>query len=108
MNRSILTLMALSSQHLFILRDPTSTSKTPNCRVLGFLKVGVKDLFFHDETGNWSEKLQPFCLLDFYVHESEQRRGRGLELIDTLLKGERESKLTSAIYSGGGGLEQEE
>lgn len=78
--------VAAPDQHLFILRDPTSTSKTPNCRVLGFLKVGVKDLFFHDETGNWSEKLQPFCLLDFYVHESEQRRGRGLELIDTLLK----------------------
>jgi len=78
--------VAAPDQHLYILRDPTSTSKTANCRVLGFLKVGVKDLFFHDETGNWSEKLQPFCLLDFYVHESEQRRGRGLELIDTLLK----------------------
>jgi len=73
-------------QHLYVLREATPSSKNQACRVLGFLKVGVKDLFFHDQTGNWSEKLQPFCLLDFYVHETQQRKGFGLELINFMLK----------------------
>ena len=74
-------------QHLYVLRDANPASKNQACRVLGFLKVGVKDLFFHDQTGNWSEKLQPFCLLDFYVHETQQRKGFGLELLNFMLKG---------------------
>ncbi len=44
--------------------------------VIGFLKLGVKKLFIHDEVGIMRE-ISPLCVLDFYVHESQQRNGIG-------------------------------
>ena len=44
--------------------------------VLGLLKIGEKNLFYHDYMGNVKE-LKPLCVLDFYVHESVQRGGIG-------------------------------
>jgi len=38
-------------------------------QALGFLKLGRKNLFHRDAMGNITE-FQPFCVLDFYVHES--------------------------------------
>jgi alpha-tubulin N-acetyltransferase 1 len=35
----------------------------------GFLKVGFKNLFYHDKLGVVHE-IKPLCVLDFYVHES--------------------------------------
>ncbi len=45
-------------------------------KVIGFIKVGVKKLFIRDQFTNFNE-ISPLCVLDFYVHESEQRNGHG-------------------------------
>jgi len=45
-------------------------------KVVGFLKVGIKKLFVVD-LFNGLVEIEPLCLLDFYVHESEQRSGFG-------------------------------
>jgi alpha-tubulin N-acetyltransferase 1 len=44
--------------------------------VLGFIKMGEKKLFLHDAHGRMKE-MSPTCVLDFYVHESQQRKGCG-------------------------------
>jgi alpha-tubulin N-acetyltransferase 1 len=44
--------------------------------VIGFIKMGKKNLFIRDELGNIKE-ISPLCVLDFYVHESQQRNGYG-------------------------------
>ena len=48
--------------------------------VIGFLKVGTKKLFIRDEIGKINE-INPLCVLDFYVHESQQRSGFGKVII---------------------------
>ena len=50
-------------------------------RVLGFIKVGYKKLFLRDWNYNYHE-VNTLCVLDFYVHESTQRRGIGKQLFD--------------------------
>ena len=37
--------------------------------VMGFIKVGVKKLFYRGVGGQIKE-ITPLCVLDFYVHES--------------------------------------
>ncbi|KAH8856642.1 Alpha-tubulin N-acetyltransferase [Schistosoma japonicum] len=56
-------------------------------RVIGFLKVGRKRLFVHDSKGVCVECI-PLCILDFYIHESHQRKGYGKKLFDFMLKTE--------------------
>ncbi|CAM9699086.1 unnamed protein product [Ectocarpus sp. 4 AP-2014] len=54
----------------------------------GFLRLGRKYLFLYpDDNGSMIEK-DTMCLLDFYVHESVQRRGLGLDLFKSALKEE--------------------
>ena len=53
--------------------------------VVGILKVGRKRLFVYDSHGVQQE-LEPLCVLDFYVHESRQRRGYGRKLFDYMLQ----------------------
>jgi len=53
--------------------------------VVGLLKVGSKKLFVYDSNGAQHE-LQPLCVLDFYVHESCQRRGYGRKLFEFMLQ----------------------
>jgi len=53
--------------------------------VVGILKVGSKKLFVYDYHGVQHE-MQPLCVLDFYVHESCQRRGYGKKLFDFMLQ----------------------
>jgi alpha-tubulin N-acetyltransferase 1 len=50
--------------------------KAEGNKVIGFIKVGVKKLFIRDQFTNFNE-ISPLCVLDFYVHESEQRNGHG-------------------------------
>ena len=50
--------------------------KINNEKVIGFIKVGKKDLFYRHLNGKFTE-MQPLCVLDFYVHESYQRNGYG-------------------------------
>ena len=52
--------------------------------VQGLLKVGRKQLYLYDASGVMHE-MQPFCILDFYTHESCQRRGLGREIFDFML-----------------------
>ena len=53
--------------------------------VVGLLKVGCKKLFVYDYHGAQHE-MQPLCILDFYVHESCQRRGYGKKLFEYMLQ----------------------
>ncbi|CEG41851.1 alpha-tubulin n-acetyltransferase [Plasmopara halstedii] len=59
-------------------------------KVLGYLKTGVKHLFYMSPTGEYSE-LDPICVLDFYVDEIWQRHGIGLQLFQYFLQKERVS-----------------
>ena len=52
--------------------------------ILGFLKVGPKDLFLHNEVEELV-KVKPLCVLDFYVSENCQRRGCGKAIFDFML-----------------------
>ncbi|XP_059693356.1 alpha-tubulin N-acetyltransferase 1 isoform X6 [Haemorhous mexicanus] len=74
-----------SNRHvLYILRD----TRCPRGAVLGFLKVGYKKLFLLERDGSHVE-VEPLCVLDFYIHESQQRRGLGRELFREMLQRER-------------------
>ena len=50
--------------------------KTEGSKVIGFIKVGKKNLFIRNMSGKIFE-ISPLCVLDFYVHESTQRCGYG-------------------------------
>ncbi|XP_066531267.1 alpha-tubulin N-acetyltransferase 1 isoform X4 [Hoplias malabaricus] len=52
---------------------------------VGYLKVGYKKLFLLDQRGAHVET-EPLCVLDFYVTESLQRHGYGLELFRFMLE----------------------
>mmetsp|Transcript_24927 Transcript_24927/g.23918 ORF Transcript_24927/g.23918 Transcript_24927/m.23918 type:complete len:175 (+) Transcript_24927:145-669(+) len=51
----------------------------------GYLKYGIKDLFFYKKNGIISQ-CSPICLLDFYVDENVQREGIGLSLFKKMLE----------------------
>lgn len=62
--------------------------------VIGFIKVGEKNLFHRDISGKMRE-LTPVCVLDFYVHESKQRSGFGKEIFEFML--EKENKIPAQL-----------
>lgn len=53
--------------------------------VTGLLKVGTKNLFLHDEQGVCRRCDRTPAILDFYVHETRQRRGQGKRLFERML-----------------------
>lgn len=53
----------------------------------GILKVEERNLFYRNSSGSCKE-ISPLCVLDFYVHESVQRKGIGKELFVYMLKHE--------------------
>ncbi|KAK7079028.1 Alpha-tubulin N-acetyltransferase 1, partial [Halocaridina rubra] len=53
--------------------------------VVGMLKIGRKKLFLLDHDQRTKE-CAPLCVLDFYIHESRQRRGYGRRLFDYMLR----------------------
>eukprot|EP01048_Picozoa_sp_COSAG05_P019418 COSAG05_NODE_3034_length_2397_cov_97.630983_2_plen_606_part_00 len=57
---------------------------------VGLLKVGVKKLFIRTVTGSVKE-IEPLCCLDFYVHESQQRKGIGQKMFIEMLAQENSS-----------------
>jgi alpha-tubulin N-acetyltransferase 1 len=57
-------------------------------KVYGFIKIGTKNLFHRDYSGNVKE-ISPLCVLDFYVHESVQRHGIGKAIFEKMLETER-------------------
>lgn len=59
--------------------------KTEGSKVVGILKIGERDLFYRDQIGDIKE-LTCACVLDFYVHESCQRKGYGKEMFEKMLE----------------------
>ena len=57
--------------------------------VNGILKVGRKHLFIRDASADNMHEIEPMCVLDFYVHESLQKRGIGRQLFDEMLAREK-------------------
>ena len=51
---------------------------------VGYLKYGVKDLYFYHKNGKVTQS-SPVCLLDFYVDDSMQRNGLGIDLFRHML-----------------------
>uniref|UniRef100_A0A672LNW8 Alpha-tubulin N-acetyltransferase 1 n=1 Tax=Sinocyclocheilus grahami TaxID=75366 RepID=A0A672LNW8_SINGR len=72
--------------HLYLLKDGEQNGGRGV--IFGFLKVGYKKLFLLDQRGAHLET-EPLCVLDFYVTETLQRHGYGLELFDFMLKHKR-------------------
>ena len=64
--------------------------KADKNKVLGFIKVGNKKLFLRDRSFNYHEVI-PLCVLDFYVHESTQRKGIGKQLFDYMISFEKQN-----------------
>lgn len=61
-------------------RDPVRAGR--RTQVLGGLKVGSKCLFLHSPGCDKYLECRATCVLDFYVHESCQRSGIGLALLE--------------------------
>ena len=55
-------------------------------KAFAILKTGEKSLFL---TGATMQNIKPRCVLDFYVHESLQRRGIGNEMFEFMLDREK-------------------
>ncbi|TNM93163.1 alpha-tubulin N-acetyltransferase 1 isoform X3 [Takifugu flavidus] len=73
-----------SQRHqLYLLKDGESNGGRGV--VTGFLKIGYKKLFLLDLQSVHVEA-EPLCVLDFYIVESLQRHGYGLELFDFMLQ----------------------
>lgn len=53
--------------------------------MVGMLKIGRKKLFLLNQDQRTKE-CAPLCVLDFYIHESRQRRGYGRRLFDYMLR----------------------
>ena len=74
-------------QRLYLLIDSSID------QIVGLLKVGKKKLFINDprKNGQFDSALVeclPFCILDFYVAEGQQRRGHGRRIFDEMLSTE--------------------
>ena len=61
--------------------------KVDGRKVVSMLKVAVRKLYLRAEDGQMRD-VSPLCVLDFYVHETAQRRGQGKKLFDEMLKRE--------------------
>lgn len=57
-----------------------------NFTVIGILKMGWMKMHLCDKTGLQSEAMDCSCLLDFYIHETRQRKGYGKRLMDYMLQ----------------------
>ncbi|KAJ3124371.1 Alpha-tubulin N-acetyltransferase 1 [Nowakowskiella sp. JEL0407] len=80
---SFLKMQETPAQRIYLMKDAVDDKMS----VVGILKVGAKKLFAVDEVGRHL-KILPLCVLDFYVHESCQRKGYGKKLFEHMLKNE--------------------
>lgn len=73
-----------NSEHVvYLLTEPDGNNGKGS--VVGLLKMGWKKLYIFDATGMHHEKMS-LCVLDFYVHESRQRKGYGKILFEHMLQ----------------------
>jgi GNAT superfamily N-acetyltransferase len=56
-------------------------------KAIGFIKVGYVTLFVYNQAGVM-QRIEPLCVLDFFVAEAWQRHGVGRRLFDTMLSHE--------------------
>ncbi|XP_022221462.1 alpha-tubulin N-acetyltransferase 1 isoform X2 [Drosophila obscura] len=82
------------NQTIYLLADPEAGH---NGAVTGLLKVGKKDLYLFDETGQTRKVERAPSILDFYVHESRQRAGLGKRLFETMLREENWTPLKCSV-----------
>jgi len=68
--------LAVSSHRLYM--------KVEGNKVVGYIKVGEKQLNFRHIDGKFSEIL-PICVLDFFVYPNYQRKGFGGEIFEAML-----------------------
>lgn len=80
-----LSKLRINAHRIYILTNRTSTTRAT--AVIGFIKVGTKQLFVLDHEGT-HHQTHPLCVLDFYIHESHQRKGYGLKLFKHMLQSE--------------------
>ena len=50
-------------------------------KLLGGLRIGWKELYVSSRSGKYTRR-RVMCVLDFYVHESMQRKGIGRQLFE--------------------------
>uniref|UniRef100_A0A158PCA9 Alpha-tubulin N-acetyltransferase n=1 Tax=Angiostrongylus cantonensis TaxID=6313 RepID=A0A158PCA9_ANGCA len=74
------------SDHTLYLSWEYDTEKNVS-RLNGYAKVGRKHLFLYDSEMQTYEG-EILCLLDFYVHYAEERKGHGKAIIDYMLQTE--------------------
>ena len=80
-----LTKLAHSDHVLHVCAERITPRKTV---VVGIIKTGRKKLFIYNDSPVLQE-IEPVCVLDFYVHESFQRKGYGKKLFEHVLQHER-------------------
>ncbi|XP_050441720.1 alpha-tubulin N-acetyltransferase 1-like [Adelges cooleyi] len=73
----------VNSDH--ILYVMTEHLKEGHFAVVGIMKMGWKKLYVYNKVGSCSETMV-YCLLDFYIHETRQRKGYGKRLLEFMLK----------------------
>lgn len=69
------------------LTDHRVYAKVEGRALIGYIKVGQKDLFYQSATGSMTQ-VRPLCVLDFYVAEGRQRTGFGKRIFDHMLERE--------------------
>ena len=79
---SLCKLLEAPSHTVLYFSNPTGTTSTP----IGFIRYGLKDLFFYTKEGKVIEAKKTNCVLDFYVVESAQRQGVGIKLFKRMLE----------------------
>lgn len=70
--------------------------KTDGNAIIGYIKIGIKNLIYCDRWAKMKE-LAPMCVLDFYVHESVQRHGYGKQIFEYMLCNEETEPYQLAI-----------
>ena len=79
----------ITTAYKFFMSHHRLIIKAKNNTVLGFIKIGNKNLYLHDKNFNYHEVKNVLCLLDFYVYEPLQHRGIGKEIFDYMLSFEK-------------------
>ncbi|XP_077986082.1 uncharacterized protein LOC144440569 [Glandiceps talaboti] len=86
--------LRVSNHHLYVMK--LAEANRGLGAVIGILKVGRKRLFILNIHGEQTE-MEPLCVLDFYVHESCQRKGYGKRLFEHMLRMENQKPQHLAI-----------
>ncbi|XP_022178110.1 alpha-tubulin N-acetyltransferase 1-like [Myzus persicae] len=74
----------INSDHVIYMMTEQNTPA--NFAVIGYLKMGWKKLFLHNNKQGTRSETSVYCLLDFYIHASKQRQGYGKQLIGYMLQ----------------------